>query len=164
MPIDERERLRGGHLADTQVWRWPVAGCLVLSAVIHLGYSLCLQRGYQVADLSVVYPIARGTGPLLSSIGAFILLRETPSAQGILGLIAFASAIASLMAGAVAGAATAAVGGAFAFMCKFALAPREDKPLKGHRVLKTARIVASGLTAFIAPVLIAAIVLTLLKI
>jgi hypothetical protein len=36
--------------------------------------------------------------------------------------------------------------------------------LKGHRVLKTARIVASGLTAFIAPVLIAAIVLTLLKI
>jgi hypothetical protein len=68
------------------------------------------------------------------------------------------------MAGAVAGAAVAAVGGAFAFMCKFALAPREDKPLKGHRVLKTARIVASGLTAFIAPVLIAAIVLTLMKI
>jgi len=84
--------------------------------------------------------------------------------HGILGLIAFASAIAALMAGAVAGAAVAAVAGAFAFMCKFALAPREDKPLKGHRVLKTARIVASGLTAFIAPVLIAAIVLTLLGI
>ena len=66
-------------------WNLPVAGCLVLSAAIHLAYSLCLQRGYQVADLSVVYPIARGTGPLLSSIGAFILLRETPSAQGISG-------------------------------------------------------------------------------
>ena len=50
-------------------WNLPVAGCLVLSACIHLAYSLCLQRGYQVADLSVVYPIARGTGPLLSSIG-----------------------------------------------------------------------------------------------
>ena len=49
-------------------------------------------------------------------------------------------------------------------MCKFALAPREDQPLKGHRVLKTARIVASGLTACIMPVLIASIVLTLLKI
>ncbi len=49
-------------------------------------------------------------------------------------------------------------------MCKFALAPRDDKPIKGHRVLKTARIVASGLTAFIAPVVIAAIVLTMLKI
>jgi hypothetical protein len=86
------------------------------------------------------------------------------SGHGILGLIAFAAAVAALLAGAVAGAAVAAVAGAFAFMCKFALAPREDKPIKGHRVLKTARIVASGLTAFIAPVLIAAIVLTLMGI
>ncbi|HYD86333.1 MAG TPA: hypothetical protein VEA80_02560 [Vitreimonas sp.] len=84
--------------------------------------------------------------------------------HGILGLIAFASAAAALMAGAVAGASVAAVAGAFAFLCKFALAPRDDKPLKGHRVLKTARIVASALTAFIAPVLIAAIVLTLMGI
>jgi drug/metabolite transporter (DMT)-like permease len=74
-------------------WSLPIAGCLVLSAILHLGYSLCLQRGYQVADLSVVYPIARGTGPLLSSIGAFILLRETPSAQGIIGLLAVVAGI-----------------------------------------------------------------------
>jgi len=78
---------------NAHVWSLPVAACLVLSAVLHLGYSLCLQRGYQVADLSVVYPIARGTGPLLSSIGAFILLRETPSAQGILGLLAVVAGI-----------------------------------------------------------------------
>lgn len=84
--------------------------------------------------------------------------------HGVLGLIAFASAIAALLAGAVAGASVAAVAGVFAFLCKFALAPREDKPIKGHRVLKTARIVASGLTAFIAPVLIAAIVLTVMGI
>ena len=74
-------------------WNWPVAGCLVLSAIIHLAYSLCLQRGYQVADLSVVYPIARGTGPMLSSIGAFILLRETPTTQGVLGLLAVVAGI-----------------------------------------------------------------------
>ena len=86
------------------------------------------------------------------------------SGHGILGLIALASGAAALMAGAVAGASVAAVAGIFAFMCKFALAPREDKPLKGHRVLKTARVVASALTAFIMPVLIAAIVLTLLGI
>jgi len=84
--------------------------------------------------------------------------------HGLLGLIALASAVAALLAGAMAGAAVAAVAGLFAFMCKFALAPREDQPLKGHRVLKTARIVASGLTACIMPVLIASIVLTLLKI
>jgi hypothetical protein len=93
------------------------------------------------------------------------LVKHVMSAgHGILGLIAICSAIAALMAGAVAGAAVAAVGGIFAFMCKFALAPREDKPIKGHRVIKTARIVASGLTAFIAPVLIASIVLTLMGI
>jgi drug/metabolite transporter (DMT)-like permease len=74
-------------------WNLPVAGCLVLSAVIHLAYSLCLQRGYQVADLSVVYPIARGTGPLLSSVGAFIILQEAPSTQGILGLLAVVAGI-----------------------------------------------------------------------
>lgn len=84
--------------------------------------------------------------------------------HGILALTAFASAGAAFMAGAIAGASVAAVAGMFAFMCKFALAPREDKPIKGHRVLKTARIVASGLTAFIIPVLITAIVLTLLGI
>lgn len=84
--------------------------------------------------------------------------------HGILGLIALLSGVAALFAGAVAGAAVAAIAGVFAFMCKFALAPREDKPLKGHRVLKTARIVASGLTAFIAPILIASIVLTLMGI
>ena len=80
--------------------------------------------------------------------------------HGVLGLIALASALAALMSGAVAGAAVAGVAAAFAFLCKFALAPRDDKPISGHRVVKTARIVASGLTAFIAPVIIAAIVLT----
>ena len=84
--------------------------------------------------------------------------------HGILGLIAICSGIAALVAGAVAGAAVAAVAGVFAFMCKFALAPREDKPIRGHRVLKTARIVASALTAFIIPVLLASIVLTLMNI
>jgi len=78
---------------NAQSWSLPVAGCVVLSAVLHLGYSLCLQRGYQVADLSVVYPIARGTGPMLSSIGAFMLLRETPSVQGIVGLLAVVAGI-----------------------------------------------------------------------
>ena len=84
--------------------------------------------------------------------------------HGILGLIALGSGIAALMAGALAGAAVAGVAAAFAFLCKFALAPREDKPIQGHRVVKTARIVASGLTAFIMPVVIASIVLTLLHI
>jgi len=84
--------------------------------------------------------------------------------HGLLGVLCFFAAIAALFAPSIAGASVAAVGGVFAFMCRFALAPREDKPVKGKRVLKTARIVASGLTACIMPVLIAAIVLTVLRI
>ena len=36
------------------------------SATIHLVYFVALQRGYRHGDFSVVYPVARGTGPLLA--------------------------------------------------------------------------------------------------
>jgi drug/metabolite transporter (DMT)-like permease len=68
-------------------WTWTGVGFVVLSGLVHLAYSLCLQRGYQVADLSVVYPVARGTGPMLSSLGAFLILGEMPSGRGVLGLL-----------------------------------------------------------------------------
>ena len=68
-------------------WDAAVPACLIASGIIHLAYSLCLQRGYQMADLSVVYPVARGTGPLLSSMGAFILLGEAPTSLGLAGLV-----------------------------------------------------------------------------
>jgi drug/metabolite transporter (DMT)-like permease len=44
-----------------------------------------LQRGYEVADLSVVYPLARGSGPLLSVFAAVVLLGERPGVWGLLG-------------------------------------------------------------------------------
>jgi drug/metabolite transporter (DMT)-like permease len=49
---------------------------VVLSAVIHSVYYVVLLHGYQVAPLSVVYPIARGTGPLLSSFAAIFIFNE----------------------------------------------------------------------------------------
>lgn len=68
-------------------WSLPAAACIALSGVIHLAYSLCLQRGYQKAEFSVVYPVARGTGPMLSTVGAVLLLGEAPSGQALLGLL-----------------------------------------------------------------------------
>lgn len=69
------------------IWTSAGIGFVLLSGLIHLAYSLCLQRGYQVADLSVVYPVARGTGPMLSTIGAFLILGETPTGLGLAGLV-----------------------------------------------------------------------------
>jgi drug/metabolite transporter (DMT)-like permease len=60
---------------------------LAATSVLHLLYSISLQKGYRVSDLSVVYPIARGTGPLVSFIGAALLLGETPTALSIVGLL-----------------------------------------------------------------------------
>lgn len=74
-------------LHEGMAWSWPIVACIAASSLLHLGYSLCLQRGYQVADLSVVYPIARGTGPLLSTMGAFMLLREPATTTGIAGML-----------------------------------------------------------------------------
>jgi drug/metabolite transporter (DMT)-like permease len=62
--------------------------CLALTgtSVLHLGYSLALQAGYRTSDLSLVYPIARGSGPLLSFVGATLLLGERPTVLAGLGL------------------------------------------------------------------------------
>lgn len=60
---------------------WVVLG----SAVLHVGYFLALQRGYRIGDLSVVYPLARGGGPALATIGAIVWLGERPSAWALAG-------------------------------------------------------------------------------
>ncbi len=56
------------------------------SGVLHLGYFVLLQRGYAVGDLSLVYPLARGTGPLLATAAAIVLLGERPGAGAFLGI------------------------------------------------------------------------------
>ncbi len=72
--LDQRPRLDGVALLF-------MAGTFVL----HLAYFLLLQQGYRVGDLSVIYPLARGTGPTLSTIAAILFLGENPSALALLG-------------------------------------------------------------------------------
>lgn len=55
------------------------------TCLLHIAYYFLLQRGYQVGDLSLVYPIARGSGPILASLGAVLLLGERPGSLVILG-------------------------------------------------------------------------------
>lgn len=56
------------------------------SGALHLGYFVALQRGYAVGDLSLIYPLARGTGPLLATVGAVILLGERPGVVAVSGI------------------------------------------------------------------------------
>jgi hypothetical protein len=51
---------------------------IAVSALLHLGYFVLLQRGYGVGDMSVVYPLARGTGPMLATVVAVLVLGEHP--------------------------------------------------------------------------------------
>ncbi len=64
-------------------WTWLLAASV--TAVLHVTYGVVLQRGYAVGDLSVVYPLARGTGPLISVLAAVVLLGERPGPLGLVG-------------------------------------------------------------------------------
>ena len=59
---------------------------VLASGVLHVFYYVILLRGYRKSDLTVVYPMARGTGPLLSSLVAVVLLGEQISALGVAGI------------------------------------------------------------------------------
>ena len=52
---------------------WYVVALVAGSATLQLAYFLLLQRGHRLADVGVVYPVARGVGPLLSVIAAYTL-------------------------------------------------------------------------------------------
>ena len=66
---------------------WLGFGFMCGTAVLHLLYFIVLQRGYRVGDLSLVYPLARGTGPTLSTIMAVTILGERPTATTVAGLV-----------------------------------------------------------------------------
>jgi drug/metabolite transporter (DMT)-like permease len=57
------------------------------TAVLHLGYFLMLQSGYRAGDLSLVYPLARGTGPVLTVGAAIIVLGERPTPIALAGAL-----------------------------------------------------------------------------
>ncbi len=71
---------------------------MVGSGVLHAVYFVLLQRGYATGDLSLVYPLARGTGPLLSTVAAIALLGERPSPLAIAGAAVIVGAVFSLAA------------------------------------------------------------------
>ena len=68
-------------------------GLVVASGILHVLYYVALLRGYRKADLTVVYPLARGSGPLLSSLMALLLLGEQITAFGLAGVFAVVAGV-----------------------------------------------------------------------
>ncbi|OJU33345.1 MAG: hypothetical protein BGN94_23570 [Rhizobiales bacterium 68-8] len=58
---------------SAETWSWIGA-----SLVFHTGYKYFLTRAYDSGDLAQAYPLARGSAPLLTTIGAIVLFREMP--------------------------------------------------------------------------------------
>jgi drug/metabolite transporter (DMT)-like permease len=63
------------------------------TGILHTGYFLSLQEGYRVGDLSMIYPLARGTGPLLASAAAIALFDERPGLLGAAGILLIVSGV-----------------------------------------------------------------------
>jgi drug/metabolite transporter (DMT)-like permease len=74
------------------LWRrpelpWAAAGWILGSGGLKTAYSLFLQRSYRTGDFSLIYPLARGTGPLLSTLAAVVVLGERPTPRAIAGAL-----------------------------------------------------------------------------
>ncbi|MDD1749049.1 MAG: DMT family transporter [Methanothrix sp.] len=60
--------------------------CIVATGLLHGIYFWCIGGAYQRGDLSLVYPLARGSGPLFIPILAVILLQEEIAPLGMTGI------------------------------------------------------------------------------
>ncbi|HEY0026773.1 MAG TPA: EamA family transporter [Allosphingosinicella sp.] len=75
------------------VWPWIAA-----SAALHTGYKAFLIAAYEKGDLSQVYPLARGTAPMIVAAAGMIFLAEVPPPLRLAAVAAIGTGIL-LMAG-----------------------------------------------------------------
>jgi drug/metabolite transporter (DMT)-like permease len=66
------------------------------TGLLHGGYFLFLQLGYGIGDLSLAYPIGRGTGALLAALAGIVLLGERPTPIGYAGIIAIVAGVVAI--------------------------------------------------------------------
>jgi drug/metabolite transporter (DMT)-like permease len=66
---------------------------ILLSALLHLGYSVFLLHAYRFGELSEIYPIARGASPILITLGSVTFLPDNLTVSEILGVLMISGAI-----------------------------------------------------------------------
>jgi uncharacterized membrane protein len=65
----------------------------LVSGILEAAYFICLAEAYRRGDLSVVYPIARGTAPVLSVALGVTVLGERLEQTGVVGVVALLAGI-----------------------------------------------------------------------
>ena len=61
--------------------------CIAATGVLHAFYFWFMGRAYERGDLSLVYPLSRGSGPLFVPILAVVFINEQLSITGVLGIV-----------------------------------------------------------------------------
>ena len=74
----------------------PAWAVIIASSAAELVYFIFLSRAYQAGELSVVYPIARGTGPVVAVTGGLLILGERLSPLELVGVVALLGGIWAL--------------------------------------------------------------------
>jgi len=80
----------------------PLPGCwsyIAISAVLQVAYGIFLAYAYRHGELSQIYPVIRGSVPLLVTLGGFLLASQRLSRPGLLGIFMVSAGIASLALG-----------------------------------------------------------------
>lgn len=72
---------------------WQAWALAAISGLVELGYWHTLSAAYRRGDVSSVYPVARGTAPVLAALVGLLLLREHLSAPQLLGVIVLVAGI-----------------------------------------------------------------------
>jgi len=72
---------------------WPY---LALSACVHSFYMLVLVRAYGFGDFAQVYPLSRGSAPLLTAFLGFLILRESMDMSELFGMLLIIAGIFAL--------------------------------------------------------------------
>ncbi len=81
-------------LPAPEVWPW-----LIGSGLIHMAYQLFLAYAYEHGDLSRVYPIARGTAPLIVTLVGAVVLADTVSVTEYIGIFVLGLGIMAMARG-----------------------------------------------------------------
>jgi drug/metabolite transporter (DMT)-like permease len=77
---------------DGSSWPW-----LIASVIVHVAYNLLLMTSYRLGDFSQMYPLARGSAPLVVTLLAAVFVNEVPPPLELAGVVVVSVGLGSLV-------------------------------------------------------------------